>query len=312
MKKAIVTGGAGFIGSHLAEELSKRDYHLIILDNISTGKRANIAPLLDKKNVEFIQGSVTDLPFLQKLFKSTDFIFHLAAIASVPRSIDEPQLCHEVNVTGTLNVLIAARDNKVKKMVIASSCAIYGDAPGLPKKEDMPINPLSPYAVTKLAAENYCQIFQKVYGLSSVSLRFFNIFGPRQNPDSEYAAAIPKFIKIKSQGKKIHIYGNGKATRDYIYVKDAVNAFILAAGSDASGVYNIGSGRSTTVNELAELINKLTGNNSPPVYGPPRPGDIVHSLADISKAMTFGFNPRYTLEEGLKETVSWYKDIFKG
>ena len=305
MKKAIVTGGAGFIGSHLAEELSERDYHLIILDNLSTGKRANIAPLLDKKNVEFIQGSITDLPFLQKLFKNTDFIFHLAAIASVPRSIDEPQLCHEVNVTGTLNVLIAARDNKVKKAVNASSCAIYGDAPGLPKKEDMPINPLSPYAVTKLAAENYCQIFQKVYGLPSVSLRFFNIFGPRQNPDSEYAAAIPKFIKIKSQGKNIHIYGDGKATRDYIYVKDAVNAFILAAESDASGIYNIGSGRSTTVNELVNLINKLTGNNTAPVYSPPRPGDILHSLADISKAKTFGYNPRYNLKQGLKETIKY-------
>ncbi len=305
MKKAVITGGAGFIGSHLAEALSERDYHLTILDNLSTGKRANIAPLLAKKNVEFIQGSTTDLPLLQKLFKKTDFIFHLAAIASVPRSIEEPQLCHETNVTGTLNVLIAARDNKVKKVVNASSCAIYGDAPGLPKKEDMSINPLSPYAVTKLAAENYCQIYQKVYGLPSVSLRFFNIFGPRQNPDSEYAAAIPKFIKIKSQGKKIHIYGDGKATRDYIYVKDAVNAFILAAESDASGIYNIGSGKSTTVNELVELISKLTGNNTPPIYSPPRPGDILHSLADISKARTFGFIPRYNLEQGLKETIRY-------
>jgi UDP-glucose 4-epimerase len=305
MKKAIVTGGAGFIGSHLSEELSKRDYHLIILDNLSTGKRANIASLLDKKNVEFVRGSITNLALLQKLFKRTDFIFHLAAIASVPRSIKEPQLCHEVNVTGTLNVLIAARDNKVKKVVNASSCAIYGDAPGLPKKEDMPINPLSPYAVTKLAAENYFQIFQKVYGLPSVNLRFFNIFGPRQNPDSEYAAAIPKFIKIKSGGKKIHIYGDGKATRDYIYVKDAVNAFILAAESDASGIYNIGSSKSTTVNELVKLISKLAGNKTAPVYGPARPGDIMHSLADISRARAFGFKPGYNLEKGLKETIKY-------
>ncbi len=307
MKKAIVTGGAGFIGSHLSEELFKRDYHLTILDNLSTGKQANIATLLNKKNVEFIRGSITDLALLQKLFKKADFIFHLAAIASVPRSIAEPQLCHETNVTGTLNVLIGARDNKVKKVVQASSCAIYGDAPGLPKKEDMPINPLSPYAVTKLAAENYCQIFLKVYGLPSVSLRFFNIFGPRQNPDSEYAAAIPKFIKIKSQGKKIHIYGDGKATRDYVFVKDAVNAFILAAESDALGIYNIGSGRSTTVNELAELISTLTGNNSPPVYSPPRPGDILHSLADISRAKTFGFSPKYSLKQGLKETIKYMR-----
>lgn len=305
MKKAVVTGGAGFIGSHLAEELSGRGFQLIILDNLSTGKKENIASLLDKKNVEFIRGSITDLPLLQKLFKNVDYVFHLAAIASVPRSIDEPQLCHEVNVTGTFNVLLAARDNKVKKVVNASSCAIYGDAPGLPKTEDMPINPLSPYAVTKLAAENYCQIFQKVYGLPSVSLRFFNIFGPRQNPDSEYAAAIPKFIKIYTNGKTITIYGDGKATRDYIYVKDAVAAFILAAESDASGIYNIGGGKATTVNELVEIISRLMENKTAPVYGPPRPGDIVHSLADISRAGTFGYKPKYSLEEGLKETIRY-------
>ncbi|OGN95572.1 MAG: GDP-mannose 4,6-dehydratase, partial [Chloroflexi bacterium RBG_13_51_18] len=280
---------------HLSEALSERGYHLIILDNLSTGKQENIAAILDKTNVEFIQGSITDLPLLQKLFKNVDYIFHLAAIASVPRSIEAPQECHEVNVTGTFNVLLAARDNKVKKVVNASSCAIYGDAPGLPKKEDMPINPLSPYAVAKLAAENYCQIFQKVYNLSTVSLRYFNIFGPRQNPDSEYAAAIPRFIKIKSKGNTIHIYGDGQATRDYIYVKDAVAAFILAAESEASGIYNIGSGKSTTVNELVELISKLTGDNTPPVYGPPRPGDILHSLADASRAKTFGFRPGYSL-----------------
>src|SRR4030042_1055005 len=308
MKKAVVTGGACFIGSPLSEELSKRDYHLIILDNLSTGKRENIAPLLDNKNVEFIQGSITDLPLLQKLFKNVDYVFHLAAIASVPRSIEAPQECHEVNVTGTLNVLLCARDNRIKRLVNTSSCAIYGDAPGLPKKEDMPINPLSPYAVAKLAAENYCQIFQKVYNLSTVSLRYFNIFGPRQNPDSEYAAAIPRFIKIKSKGNTIHIYGDGQATRDYIYVKDAVAAFILAAESEASGIYNIGSGKSTTVNELVELISKLTGDNTPPVYGPPRPGDLLHSLADASRAKTFGFRPGYSLEAGLKETVNWYKD----
>ncbi|MGD0780639.1 MAG: SDR family oxidoreductase [Dehalococcoidales bacterium] len=305
MKKAVVTGGAGFIGSHLSEELAQRDYSLTIIDDLSTGKRENLSAILNKPNVKFIEGSITDLPRLQKLFKDVDYVYHLAAMVSIPRSIEIPQQFHEVNVTGTLNVLIAARDNKVKKVVNASSCAIYGDAPGLPKKEDMPVNPLSPYAVTKLAAEEYCQIFQKVYGLPSVSLRFFNIYGPRQNPDSEYAAAIPKFIRIKSQGKTINIYGDGKATRDYIYVKDAVSAFILAAESDAAGIYNIGSGKSTTVNELAKLISKLTGNNSPPVYVPPRPGDILHSLADASKARTFGYRPKYTLEAGIKETIRY-------
>ncbi|MBN1692921.1 MAG: SDR family oxidoreductase [Dehalococcoidales bacterium] len=305
MKKALVTGGAGFIGSHLSEELSKRGYQLVILDNLSTGKGENIADLIGKKDVEFIKGSITDLPLLQKACKDTDYVFHLAAIASVPRSVENPQESHEVNVTGTLNVLIAARDNKVKKVVNTSSCAIYGDAPGLPKKEDMPVNPLSPYAVTKMAGEEYCQIFQKVYHLPTVSLRYFNIFGPRQNPDSEYSAAIPKFIKLKLQGKTIEVYGDGKATRDYVYVSDAVTAFILAAESDASGIYNIGAGKSTTVNELVELISRLTGNNTPPVYGPPRPGDIVHSLGDASKARTFGYSPSYSLEEGLKETIRY-------
>jgi UDP-glucose 4-epimerase len=305
MKKTVVTGGAGFIGSHLAEELAQRDYSLTIIDDLSTGKRENLSAILNKPNVKFIEGSVTDLPLLQKLFKGIDYVFHLAAIASVPRSIEAPQLSHEVNVVGTQNVLIAARDNQAKKVVNASSCAIYGDAPGLPKREDMPVNPLSPYAVTKLAAEEHCQIFQKVYHLPTVSLRFFNVFGPRQNPDSEYAAAIPRFIKIKSQGKAINIYGDGKATRDYIYVKDAVAAFLLAAESDASGIYNIGGGKSTTVNELAELIGRLTGNKTSPVYGPPRAGDILHSRADISKAKAFGYRPKYSLEEGLKEMIRY-------
>jgi UDP-glucose 4-epimerase len=305
MKKAIITGGAGFIGSHLSEELSKRGYQLVIVDNLSTGKKDNIAAIIDKKNVAFIKGSITDLPLLQKACKNADYVFHLAAAVSVPKSIKNPQESHEVNVTGTLNVLIAARDNKVKKVVNASSCAIYGDAPGLPKKEDMPVNPLSPYAVTKLAAEEYCQIFQQVYHLPTVSLRYFNIFGPRQNPDSEYSAAIPKFIKLKLQGKTVEVYGDGKATRDYVFVSDAVNAFILAVESDASGIYNIGSGKSTTVNELVELISRLTGNNTPPIYGPPRPGDILHSLGDASKARTFGYSPGYSLEAGLKETIRY-------
>ncbi len=305
MKKVIVTGGAGFIGSHLSEELAQRDYHLSILDDLSNGKRENLSAILNKPNVELIQGNTTDLALLQKLFKDIDYVFHLAAMASVPRSIDNPQLCHAINVTGTLNVLIAARDNKVKKVVNASSCAVYGDAPGLPKKEDMPINPLSPYAVTKVAAEAYCQIFDKVYGLPSVSLRFFNIYGPRQNPDSDYAAAIPRFIKTASQGKPLVIFGDGKATRDYTYIKDIVSVYILAAESNSTGIYNIGSGKSTTVNELARLINRLVGSTVKPVHQPPRAGDIVHSLADISKAKTFGYRPKFSLEEGLKEMIRY-------
>ncbi|MHB8104274.1 MAG: SDR family oxidoreductase [Dehalococcoidales bacterium] len=305
MKKAVVTGGAGFIGSHLVEELAQRDYSLTIIDDLSAVNLKNIKSTLDKPNVKFIEGSILDLPLLQRLFKDIDYVFHLAAIASVPRSIVEPSLTHDVNVTGTLNVLLAAKDNKVKKVVNASSSAVYGDAPGMPKKEDMPKHPLSPYAVSKLAAEEYCQVFQKVYDLPTVSLRYFNIFGPRQNPDSDYAAAIPRFIKTASEGKPLVIYGDGKATRDYTYVKDAVSAYLLAAESDITGVFNIGGGKAVTVNELVKLINRLVGSTVKPVYKPPRPGDILHSLADASKAKAFGYRPRYTLEAGIKETIKY-------
>jgi UDP-glucose 4-epimerase len=303
MKKAVVTGGAGFIGSHLVEELAQRGYSLLILDDLSTGKRENLSAIIKKPNVTFIKGSITALPLLQKLLKGIDYVFHLAAIASVPHSIEDPRLCHDVNVSGTLNVLIAARDNKVKKVINASSCAVYGDAPGLPKKENMPKNPLSPYAVAKLAAEEYCRVFDMVYRLPTVSLRLFNIYGPGQDADAAYAAAIPRFIKLAKAGQPLEIYGDGKATRDYVYVKDAVNAFILAAESDATGIYNIGGGKSVTVNELAKLINKLTGNKAATVYHPARTGDILHSRGDISKAKTFGYRPKYSLEAGLKEMI---------
>lgn len=305
MKKAVVTGGAGFIGSHLAEELAQRDYSLTIIDDLSSGKLANLDAVLKNPNVKFVKGSITDLQLLQKLFTGSDYVFHLAAFVSVPRSMEEPRLCHDTNVTGTLNVLLAARDNNVKRLVNASSCAIYGDAPGLPKKENMPVNPLSPYAVTKFAAEHYCEIFQKAYQLSTVSLRYFNIYGPQQSPDSDYAAAIPKFIKIALAGKTLEIFGDGKATRDYVYVKDAVNAYILAAENDITGVINIGSGKTVTTNELAKLVNKLTGNTVAPVHKPPRAGDILHSRSDTAKAKALGYRPRYTLEAGVKETIRY-------
>jgi UDP-glucose 4-epimerase len=303
MKKAIVTGGAGFIGAYLLKELVQRGYSLTIIDDLSTGKKENVASLLKKPNVKFVKGSVNDLPLLQKLFKGIDYVFHLAAIASIPRSIENPLPSHEVIAGGMLNVLIAARDNKVKKVVNASSCAVYGDAPGLPKKEDMVKNPLSPYAVAKLAAEEYCQVFQGVYRLPTVSLRLFNIYGPGQDANSSYAAVIPKFIKLAKASRRLEIYGDGKATRDYVYIKDAVNAFVLAVESKATGIYNIGGGKSVNVNELARLINKLTGNKKSPIYRPPRPGDILHSRGDISKAKAFGYRPKYSLEAGLKEMI---------
>ena len=298
-KKVVVTGGAGFIGSHLAQELARWGWRVIIIDDLSSGKRENIERLLNK--AKFIEGSILALPRLQKLFQGIDYVFHLAAIPSVPRSIDNPLISHEANVTGTLNVLIAARDNGVKKVIYASSSSVYGDTPTLPKRENMSPNPQSPYAVTKLAGEYYCRVFEEVYGLATVCLRYFNVYGPRQDPNSQYAAVIPRFIKRASEGKSPIIFGDGEQTRDFTFIKDVVETNILAAESQACGVFNIGRGKSITINELANLILNITGSRVKPVYQEPRPGDIRHSVADISKAKTFGYKPKYGLEEGLRQ-----------
>jgi len=303
MKKLIVTGGAGFIGSHLAEELAGEGYQVIILDDLSTGKIENVAELLNRDNVDFTLGSVTDLPLLKRLFNDAVFVFHLAALPSVPRSIENPQASHEVNVNGTLNVLLAARENGVKKVLYASSPSVYGDTPTLPQKEDMMPCPLSPYAVAKLTGEYYCQVFSQVYKLPTICLRYFNVYGPGQDPDSQYAAVIPKFIKKVSEKKPPVICGDGEQTRDFIFVKDAVAASIRAVQSDAGGIYNIGRGESTTINQLAELIIELVGHKVEPIHQEPRPGDIRHSLADISKAKSFGYEPKYNLAAGLGETI---------
>jgi UDP-glucose 4-epimerase len=303
MKKALVTGGAGFIGSHLAEELARRGYQVTILDDLSTGKKGNIEALLKSDGVSFVQGSITDPSLLQRLFPNVDLVFHLAAIPSVPRSIENPLASHEANVTGTLNVLLAARDNGVKKVVYASSSSVYGDTPTLPKREDMPPNPQSPYAVTKLAGEYYCRVFQGVYGLPAACLRYFNIYGPRQDPDSPYAAVIPLFISRILEGKPPIIFDDGEQTRDFTFVKDAVAATILAAESDAAGIFNIGTGNRVTINKLAGLVLKAVGKELEPLYQEPRPGDVKHSLAAISRAQGFGYKPKYSLEDGLRETI---------
>jgi UDP-glucose 4-epimerase len=307
MDKVIVTGGAGFIGSHLAAELAGRGYRVLILDNLATGAMSNIAPILKNRNVTFTQGSITDLPLIQPLFQGARFVFHLAALPSVPRSVKDPLASHEANATGTLNVLLAARDAGVKKVIFSASSSVYGDTPTLPKREDMLPNPLSPYAVTKAAGEAYCQVFSRVYGLVTICLRYFNVYGPRQNPDSEYAAVIPKFIKMVLECKPPVIYGDGSQTRDFTFVKDAVAANILAAESDAAGIYNIGGGKNITVNQLVKLIIELSGKKVNPVYQSTRAGDILHSLADISRAKTFGYEPKYSLEEGLKQTLREFK-----
>jgi len=306
MKKVAVTGGAGFIGSHLAELLSSQGYHAIIIDDLSTGKMGNIEPLLKSVNVEFLQGSILDLPLLQKVFQGVCYVFHEAAIPSVPRSVDSPQLSHEANITGTLNVLLSARDNHVNKVIYASSSSVYGDTETLPKREDMLPSPLSPYAVTKLAGEYYCRVFHQVYGLPTVCLRYFNVYGPRQDPNSQYAAVVPKFIKRSREGNPPVIFGDGEQTRDFTLVKDVVEANILAAESDACGLFNISRGESITINQLAELIIELVGNKVEPIHQEPRPGDIRHSLADVSKARAFGYEPKYNLKAGLAETIRWF------
>ncbi len=306
MSRAIVTGGAGFIGSHLADELVCRGYQVIILDNLSTGKMSNIEHSLG--NAEFVQGSISDLPLLRRLFSGADYVFHQAAIPSVPRSVRNPKASHNTNITGTLNVLLAARDNGIKKVVYASSSSVYGDNATLPNIEDMIPNPQSPYALTKLAGEYYCKVFREIYNLNTICLRYFNVYGPRQDPDSQYAAVIPIFINNALAGKAPIIFGDGEQSRDFTFVKDVVEANILAAESEATGIFNIGRSRSVTINHLAQLIIRFVGNSAvKPVHTDPRLGDILHSLSDISKARAFGYHPKYSLEEGLKETLDTFR-----
>jgi len=245
---------------------------------------------------------------LTEVFNGIDFVFHEAAIPSVPRSIEDPLSTHEVNITGTLNVLIAARHSKVKKVIFASSSSVYGDTPTLPKVEDMTPNPQSPYGLTKLVGEYYCRLFQQIYHLPTICLRYFNIYGPRQNPNSEYAAVIPRFISKVWQDKSPIIYGDGEQTRDFTFVQDAIQANIIAAESNATGVFNIGTGGNTTINALAKAIIKIIDRDLQPIYQEPRAGDVRDSLADISRARAIGYEPQYSLIDGLQETIRRFEN----
>ncbi len=304
MKKVVVTGGAGFIGSHLTEELAVQGYAVVVLDDFSTASDENITSLRQKENVELAQGSITELPRLQKLFKGVDYVFHQAAMARVPRSIEDPLTVNQVNITGTLNVLLAARDNGVKKVMFAASSSVYGDTSVLPQHEDTIPNPLSPYALTKLAGEYYCTIFRQIYGLATVGLRYFNVYGPGQSPHSQYAMVIPAFIDRVAHNLPPVIHGDGEQSRDFTFIQDVVHANILAAESTAEGIYNIGSGRSITINQLAEKITKLMQKDLKPIHEKGRLGDVKHALADIAKAKSFGYEPEWSLENGLKETIT--------
>jgi len=308
MMRIVITGGAGFIGSNLAEVLALApNNEVCVVDDLSTGKIENL-PVAS--GIEFIKGSITDLQLMNEVLADADFVFHQAALPSVQRSIEDPAHTNEVNIRGTLNVLMAARDAGVKKVIYASSSSVYGDTPELPKREGMTPNPLSPYAVTKLVGEYYCKVFNDVYGLNTISLRYFNVYGPRQDPHSEYAAVIPRFVSRILKGEPPIIYGDGQQTRDFTFVKDVVNANILAMKSDATGVYNIASGRRISIQGLATLITRLTGRDRDvePVFDKPRKGDVRHSLADISRARAdMGYKPEYSLERGLEETIRWFK-----
>ena len=309
MYKYLVTGGAGFIGSHIAGELVKRGHSVRIVDNFSTGKKENIAPFLGK--IELIEGDIKDFKVCQQAAKDMDFVLHQAALTSVPRSIEDPLLTNEVNITGALNLLLASRDAGVQRFVLASSAAVYGDNPGLPKKEDMEGLPLSPYAASKRMGELYCQVFNRAFGLSTVSLRYFNIFGPRQDPSSQYASVIPNFIGKMLKEEKPVVFGDGEQSRDFLYVSNVVEANILASQArEVSGeVFNIGSGERTSVNSLVVKLNEILDKEIKPTYEEPRPGDIKHSYADISKARKMlKYEPSVSFSEGLGETVRWYKE----
>jgi len=307
-KRIVVTGGLGFIGSNLVEELVE-DNEVIIIDDISSGKLENIEHL-KMENLNLIKRNITELD-LKNIFEEVDYVFHEAALISVPESVLDPLTYNEVNVNGTLKVLIAAKDAGVKKVVFASSAAVYGDNESLPLSEDAPLRALSPYAVNKATGEMYCQVFTENYDLPTVSLRYFNVFGPGQDPNSAYAAVIPSFICNILKGKKPVIYGDGEQSRDFIPVKEVVRANILACESSETGVFNIALGKGTTINQLWDTIKEFMGTDVEPVYMEPRPGDVRHSLADISRAKSFGFNPEPDFKGELGETVEWFASKFK-
>ncbi|MFP4082681.1 MAG: SDR family oxidoreductase [Candidatus Aminicenantes bacterium] len=309
MERYLVTGGAGFIGSNIVEELLSKKEEVRVLDNFLTGKKENIAPFLDK--IEFMEGDIRDYKTCCQAVEGVNRVLHQAALPSVPRSIADPVLANDINIKGTLNLLLASRDKRVKRFVFASSSSVYGDDPALPKKETMPPRPLSPYALTKMVGEMYCRIFRQIYGLSTVSLRYFNIFGPRQDPFSQYAAVIPNFINKILHGERPVIFGDGRQSRDFTYVANVVEANILAAKSQkvTADVINVACGRRTTVNSLAARINRILKKDLKPSHAPPRPGDVKHSFADISRAKKeLKYSPQVSFDQGLEKTIRWYQE----
>lgn len=308
-KLYLVTGGAGFIGSHIAEALVKRGERVSVLDNLMTGKRENLAHLAGQ--VEFIEADIRDAAATRQAMEGVNIVYHEAAIPSVPRSVAEPQLNHDANVNGTFNVLMAARDAGVKRVIFAASSSAYGDTEVLPKVETMLPNPLSPYAAAKLVGELYCQTFTRVYGLETVALRYFNVFGPRQDPTSPYSGVISKFVTALLNNEAPTIFGDGEQSRDFTYVANVVDANLRAAEAPkaAGQVMNLGIGERITLNQLFDELQKIIGTNLKPEYKETRAGDVRHSLADIARAeKLLGYRPLVGLAEGLKHTVDWYRE----
>ncbi len=314
--RALVTGGGGFIGSNLAEALLRRGAQVRVVDNFATGRRENLVDAdawaaAGGGVFELLEGDIRRPDVVGRAVSERDVIFHLAAIPSVARSVADPLTSHQVNVDGTLNLLLAARDAGVRRLVFASSSSIYGDSPTLPKVESMPNQPISPYGLDKLAAETYCRLFHQLFGLSTVALRYFNVFGPRQDPASEYAAVIPRFIAAALAGRPATIYGDGEQSRDFTFIDNVVAANLLAAsaGEGVSGqVLNIACGARTSLLELVRMIGAAAGAKVTPRHEPPRAGDIRHSLAGVEKARAvLGFTPEIGLEEGLARTIAWWR-----
>lgn len=304
----LVTGGAGFIGSHLVEELVRRGETVRVLDNLATGHLENLDAI--KNDIEFLQGDIADENVAQNAARNMDIIFHQAALPSVPRSIKNPRASHDANLTGTLNVLIAARDNHIQRVVLASSSSVYGNSPQLPKVETFEPAPLSPYAVTKLACEQYARVFANLYDLSTICLRYFNVFGPRQDPTSQYSGALAKFVQCARHHEPFPVYGDGEQSRDFTYIENVVNANVRAAYSEFDGgaVVNVAGGARTTLNQILSLLNELTHQNLPTHFAPPRAGDVLHSHADISRARALlGYEPTVDVKEGLRRTLEWYQ-----
>ncbi len=308
MKRALVTGGAGFIGSHLVEGLLAQGYDVRVLDNFSTGRRENLRHLVNQ--IELIEGDVCNLTTAHTAARGMDVIFHEAALPSVPRSVKNPLESNQVNITGTLNILLAARDAGATRVVYAASSSAYGDQPTLPKVETMTPEPLSPYAIGKLTGEMYARVFKQLYDLSTVSLRYFNVFGPRQDPTTQYAGFIAKVISCALNEEPYPVYGDGEQSRDFTYVENAVQANILAAEKPIAGspVINVAFGERTTLNQIVAMVNELTHQEIPTQFGPPRPGDVRHSQADISLAKKLlGYDPKVDVREGLRRTLEWYR-----